>query len=134
MQPISLSRRIVRQPLLHLLGTGVGERRSVGEDEGGNRLVAAVQRGDEIGRVRLPLGVLNHFTAGAGIEVVRGDRLPRDLIGDVLVGEPVGRLVRRAKDIRRDSSLSHWRETAPPQPLLRRRPGEMFSGPLLLAA
>jgi len=55
-----------------------------------------------MGRVRLPLGVLNHFTAGAGIEVVRGDRLPRDLIGDVLVGEPVGRLVRRAKVVKTD--------------------------------
>ncbi len=40
---------------------------------------------------------LNHTTSAAGIEVFRGDRLPADLIGDVLFGEPVGRLVRRAK-------------------------------------
>ena len=32
-----------------------------------------------MGRVRVPLGVLNHFTAGAGIDVVRADRLPADL-------------------------------------------------------
>ena len=51
-------------------------------------------------RVRQPLGVLNNFTAGAGIDVVRADRLPADLQGDVLVGEPVGRLIRRAKPIK----------------------------------
>ncbi len=50
-----------------------------------------------MGRVRQPLGVLNNFTAGAGIDVVRADRMPADLQGDVLVGEPVGRLIRRAK-------------------------------------
>jgi len=53
-------------------------------------------------RVRVPLGVLNHFTAAAGIDVVRGDRVPADLQGDVLVGEPVGRLVRRAKVVKTD--------------------------------
>jgi glucose/arabinose dehydrogenase len=53
-----------------------------------------------MGRVRVPIGVLNHFTAGAGIDVVRADRLPADLVGDVLVGEPVGRLVRRAKAVK----------------------------------
>jgi mono/diheme cytochrome c family protein len=51
-------------------------------------------------RVRMPVGVLNHFTAGAGDEIVRGDRLPGDLQGDLLVGEPVGRLVRRAKIVK----------------------------------
>ncbi len=40
---------------------------------------------------------LNHFTASCGQEVVRGDRLPADLRGDVLISEPVGRLIRRAK-------------------------------------
>ncbi len=40
---------------------------------------------------------LNHTTSAAGVEIFRGDRLPADLIGDVLFGEPVGRLVRRAK-------------------------------------
>jgi mono/diheme cytochrome c family protein len=53
-----------------------------------------------MGRVRQPLGVLNRFTAGAGIDVVRADRLPEDLLGDVLVGEPVGRLVRRARPVK----------------------------------
>ena len=44
---------------------------------------------------------LNHFTATCGEDVYRGDRLPRDLEGDLLFCEPVGRLIRRAKiDVR----------------------------------
>ena len=49
------------------------------------------------GRVREPEGTLNGFTSGAGIDVFRGDQLPEELLGDVFFGEPVGRLVRRAK-------------------------------------
>lgn len=48
-------------------------------------------------RVRMPIGVLNHFTAACGPDVFRGDRLPADLRGDLLFAEPVGRLVRRSK-------------------------------------
>jgi mono/diheme cytochrome c family protein len=51
-------------------------------------------------RVRQPLGALNHFTATAGADIVRGDRLPQDLRGDLLFTEPVGRLIRRAKIVR----------------------------------
>ena len=40
---------------------------------------------------------LSHFTATCGNEIFRGDRLPADLRGDLLFGEPVGRLVRRTK-------------------------------------
>lgn len=40
---------------------------------------------------------LNHFTATSGAEIYRGDRLPAELRGDLFFGEPVGRLVRRAK-------------------------------------
>ena len=40
---------------------------------------------------------LNHFTATCGADIFRGDRLPADLRGDLFFGEPVGRLVRRAK-------------------------------------
>ncbi|MBI5769297.1 MAG: discoidin domain-containing protein [Verrucomicrobia bacterium] len=40
---------------------------------------------------------LNHITGAAGIEIYRGDRLPAELLGDLFFGEPVGRLVRRAK-------------------------------------
>jgi putative heme-binding domain-containing protein len=53
-------------------------------------------------RVRMPDGVLNHFTATCGPDVFRGDRLPADLHGDLLFAEPVGRLVRRAKVVVHD--------------------------------
>ena len=49
-----------------------------------------------IGRTRQPVGNLNHFTAATGPAIVRGDRLPADLKGDLLFAEPVGRLIRRA--------------------------------------
>ena len=37
-----------------------------------------------MGRVRMPIGMLNHFTAAAGTDIVRGHRLPADLVGDLL--------------------------------------------------
>jgi mono/diheme cytochrome c family protein len=50
-----------------------------------------------MGRVRMPLGVLNHFTATCGQDIYRGHTLPDDMRGDLLFAEPVGRLIRRAK-------------------------------------
>jgi mono/diheme cytochrome c family protein len=50
-----------------------------------------------LNRIRTPAGNLNHFTAATGPAIVRGDRLPDDLKGDLLFTEPVGRLIRRAK-------------------------------------
>ncbi len=41
-------------------------------------------------------GTLNHFTGCGGQTVFRGDRLPPELIGNVFLPEPVGRLIRRA--------------------------------------
>lgn len=43
-----------------------------------------------------PDSTLNHFTAGCGQSIYRGDRLPADLVGDYLICEPVARIVRRA--------------------------------------
>ncbi len=40
---------------------------------------------------------LNHFTATCGGEIYRGDQLPAELKGNLFFGEPVGRLVRRAR-------------------------------------
>jgi mono/diheme cytochrome c family protein/glucose/arabinose dehydrogenase len=57
--------------------------------------LADVQGGTS--RFRPENGTLNHLTATAGITVYRGDRLPSDLRGDLLINEPVGRLIRRAK-------------------------------------
>tara|TARA_R110002072_G_scaffold46591_2_gene128879 strand:- start:59411 stop:62050 length:2640 start_codon:yes stop_codon:yes gene_type:complete len=41
-------------------------------------------------------GSLNHFTGCCGQVVFRGDRLPKELYGNLFVPEPVGRLIRRA--------------------------------------
>lgn len=46
-----------------------------------------------------PNNTLNHFTACCGQSIFRGDRLPGDLVGDYIICEPVGRIVRRAKVI-----------------------------------
>lgn len=46
-----------------------------------------------------PNVTLNHFTACCGQSIYRGDRLPQNLIGDYIVCEPVGRIIRRAKVI-----------------------------------
>lgn len=40
---------------------------------------------------------LNRFTASCGQSVYRGDRMPADFYGDLIICEPVGRLIRRAK-------------------------------------
>ena len=49
--------------------------------------------------VRMPDGSLNRVTGAAGNDIYRGDRLPADLLGDLIYGEPVGRVVRRAKPV-----------------------------------
>ena len=49
--------------------------------------------------VRMPDGSLNQVTGSAGNDIYRGDRLPADLVGDYIYGEPVGRIVRRVKPV-----------------------------------
>jgi mono/diheme cytochrome c family protein/glucose/arabinose dehydrogenase len=50
-----------------------------------------------IGRIRMPAGNLNHFTAATGPAIFRGNGLPAEARGDLFFTEPVGRLIRRAK-------------------------------------
>jgi putative heme-binding domain-containing protein len=69
-------------------------------------------------RVRMPEGVLNHFTAACGPAIFRGDRLPDNLRGDLLFAEPVGRLVRRAKVVVRDG-LTQLRNAYPKSEFIR---------------
>lgn len=45
---------------------------------------------------------LNHFTAANGQSIFRGDRLPKTLVGNYLINEPVARIIRRAKIINTD--------------------------------
>jgi mono/diheme cytochrome c family protein len=53
-----------------------------------------------MGRVRTPVGYVNHMTATGGPDIVRAHRLPDDLKGDLLFTEPVGRLIRRARIVK----------------------------------
>ncbi|TLV02216.1 DUF7133 domain-containing protein [Dyadobacter luticola] len=53
-----------------------------------------------------PDTTLNHFTASCGQVIFRGDRLPVDLQGDLLISEPVGRLIRRAKVINKNGKIT----------------------------
>lgn len=50
-----------------------------------------------LGRIHPTKGTLARFTGVAGQSIFRGDRLPKDLNGDYILPEPVGRLIRRAK-------------------------------------
>jgi hypothetical protein len=71
-----------------------------GFEEGFDVVWPAPSLGDMQGgmrRIRQPIGALNHFTATTGPDIVRGHRVPEDLVGDLLFTEPVGRLIRRAK-------------------------------------
>ncbi|WP_205500072.1 DUF7133 domain-containing protein [Rufibacter psychrotolerans] len=53
-----------------------------------------------------PDSTLNHFTGGGGQTIFRGDKLPQDLQGDLIICEPVGRLVRRAKVHNQDGKIT----------------------------
>jgi glucose/arabinose dehydrogenase len=84
-------------------------------------------------RVRMPDGVLNHFTAACGPDIFRGDRLPDDLHGDLLFAEPVGRLVRRSKVVVSDG-LTQLRNAYPKSEFIRStdqlfRPVNMTTAP-----
>ena len=57
--------------------------------------VADMQGG--MGVIRMPDGSLRSVTGSAGNDIYRGHRLPPDLVGDYLYGEPVGRIVRRVR-------------------------------------
>jgi len=63
-------------------------------------------------RVRMPVGRLNHFTATSGADIVRAHRLPADLRGDLLITEPVGRLIRRARIVKSEG-LTQLRNVYP---------------------
>ncbi len=93
--------------------------------------IADMQGG--MNRVRLPDGTLNHFTAAAGPAIYRGDRLPPDLVGDLLFEEPVARIVRRAKIVVTDG-VTQLRNAYPKSEFIRStdplfRPVNMVGAP-----
>jgi hypothetical protein len=61
-------------------------------------LIGDIQAG--LPGTRLPDGSLIYATAAAGNDIYRGDRLPKDLIGDYLYGEVVARIVRRLRPVK----------------------------------
>lgn len=48
---------------------------------------------------------LKEFTSGCGQSIFRGDRLPKDMIGDYFIPEPVGRIIKRGKVINKDGKI-----------------------------
>jgi mono/diheme cytochrome c family protein/glucose/arabinose dehydrogenase len=84
-------------------------------------------------RVRQSDKTLNHFTATCGQAIFRGDRLPADLRGDLLFGEPVGRLIRRTK-VENQEGLTFLRNAYDHSEFIRSsdpnfRPVNMTTGP-----
>ena len=84
-------------------------------------------------RVRMPDGSLNHFTAVSGEDVFRGHRLPADLVGDWMFGEPVARIVRRTKRVVTDG-VAQLRNAYPKSEFIRStdplfRPVNMSTAP-----
>jgi len=61
-------------------------------------LIADMQGG--MNAVRMPDGSLARATGAAGNDVFRGDKLPKDLVGDYFYGEVVARIVRRLRPVR----------------------------------
>jgi glucose/arabinose dehydrogenase/mono/diheme cytochrome c family protein len=68
--------------------------------------------------VRLPDQTLLRMTGAAGPEIYRGDRLPADLVGDLFFGEPIGRIVRRAKVVETDG-MTQLRNAHPKSEFMR---------------
>lgn len=50
-------------------------------------------------QVRQPDGSLNRVTGAAGNDIFRGDRLPKELYGQLFYGEPVARIVRQVNPV-----------------------------------
>jgi mono/diheme cytochrome c family protein len=68
--------------------------------------IADMQGG--MGATRMPDGSLKSVTASAGNDIYRGHRLPKDLVGDLLSGEPVGRIIRRIREEKKEGlSILH---------------------------
>ncbi len=94
-------------------------------------LIADMQGG--LPAVRLPDGSLNRTTAGAGNDVFRGHRLPKDMVGDYFYGETVARIVRRLRPVKADG-LTQMRNVYPLSEFIRStdplfRPVDMTTAP-----
>ena len=94
-------------------------------------LIADMQGGMNV--VRMPDGSLARATGAAGNDVFRGDRLPKDLIGDYFYGEVVARIVRRLHPVKTDG-VTQLRNVYPLSEFIRStdplfRPVDMTTAP-----
>jgi mono/diheme cytochrome c family protein len=83
--------------------------------------------------VRMPDGSSIRTTAGAGNDIYRGDRLPKDMVGDYFYGETVGRIVRRLRPVKTEG-LTQLRNVYPLSEFIRStdplfRPVDMTTAP-----
>ena len=94
-------------------------------------LIADMQGGMQA--VRMPDGSLARATGSAGNDIFRGDRLPKDLIGDYFYGEVVARIVRRLHPVANEG-LTQLRNVYPFSEFIRStdplfRPVDMTTAP-----
>ena len=94
-------------------------------------LTGDIQQG--LPHTRIPDGSLIYATASAGSQIYRGDRLPKDLVGDYLYGEVVGRLVRRLRPVKTEG-LTQLQNVYPRSEFIRTidplfRPAATTTGP-----
>jgi mono/diheme cytochrome c family protein/glucose/arabinose dehydrogenase len=94
-------------------------------------LIADMQGGMQA--VRMPDGSLARATGSAGNDVFRGDRLPKDMIGDYFYGEVVARIVRRLHPVQSEG-LTQLRNVYPFSEFIRStdplfRPVDMTTAP-----
>ena len=79
-------------------------------------LIGDIQAG--LPGTRMPDGSLIYGTAAAGNDIYRGDRLPKDLLGDYLYGEEVARIVRRLRPVKSEG-LTQLRNVYPRSEFIR---------------
>ncbi len=48
---------------------------------------------------------LKEYTSGCGQSIFRGDRLPKDMLGDYFIPEPVGRVIKRGKVLNKNGKI-----------------------------
>ena len=94
-------------------------------------LIGDIQAG--LPGTRMPDGSLIYATASAGNEIYRGDRLPKDLLGDYLYGETVARIVRRLRPVKTEG-LTTLKNVYPRSEFIRSldplfRPVDIAAGP-----
>src|SRR5688572_24411046 len=76
---------------------------------------------------------LNHFTGACGQSIYRGNTLPANMVGDYIICEPVGRIIRRAKVINLKGKIivhnAYYRQEFIASTDMNFRPVNSYTGP-----